>query len=213
MTEIKANSINQAFTIALSFLLNEGHQVQIEEDSKGKRSGGSTIELLNLMITIKKPSTYIDIPPELSNVTKKFMDGMLLQSTDKPQSRRIINQKQDIIDLLKRRPTTRKACIAVCEADDKKAPYSVCISNVQFIIRDSKLHQSVLYRSHDIWNAFLWNTKGNVMLQHEIGEEIGLEVGTYTEIAVSAHVYEIDKEKVERFIYPKNNNIFRGNKK
>lgn len=200
MTEIKANSINQAFVIALSFLLNEGQQVEIAQDTKGKRSGGSTIELLNLVITIEKPSTYVSIPPELSNVTKKFMDGMLLRDTDKPQSRRIKNQKQDIIDLLKRRPTTRKACIAVCEADDKKAPYSVCISNSQFIIRDNKLHQSVLYRSHDIWNAFLWNTKGNIMLQYEVAEELELEIGTYTEFVISAHIYSIDKEKVEKYL-------------
>ena len=198
--KVKTQTVNQAFHDLLEILLLKGNRVEIEEDSKGKRSGGKTIELQNLLIHIENPSSYIKIPSELSGVTKKFLDGMLYQSTDKPQSKRVIDQKQDIIDLLRRRPHTRKASIAVWERSDLTAPYSVCIAYSQFLNRDNKLHQTSIFRSHDMLNGFLWNTKGNIRLQQEIADELNIDIGTYTELAVSAHIYEIDEEKARKYL-------------
>ena len=201
--QIKAETVNQAFTDLLEILLLKGNRVEIEEDSKGSRSGGKTIELQSLTVLIEKPSSYIKIPDVLSKVSQKFMDGMLFQSTDKPQSKRVLDQKQDIINLLKQRPHSRRACMAVWERTDIKAPYSVCLAYLQFLIRDNKLHQSVIWRSWDVFNAFLFNCKGNIMLQHEIAEELGVDMGTFTALAVSAHVYGIDEEKAREFLLQK----------
>lgn len=201
--QIKAETVNEAFTDLLEILLLKGNRITIEEDSKGSRSGGKTIELQSLTVFIEKPSPYIQVPPILSNVSQKFMDGMLFQSTDKPQSKRVIDQKQDVINLLRQRPHTRRACMAVWERTDLKANYSVCLAYLQFLIRDNKLHQSVVFRSWDIFNAFLYNTKGHIMLQHEIAEELGIEMGTLAVFIVSAHVYGIDEDKVKNYLLNK----------
>ena len=201
--QIKAETVNEAFTDLLEILLLKGNRVTIEDDDKGNRSGGKTIELQSLTVLIKKPSTYIQVPPVLSNVSQKFMDGMLFQSTNKPQSKRVIDQKQDIINLLKQRPHTRRASMAVWERTDLKAPYSVCLVYIQFLIRDNKLHQSVVFRAWDVFNAFLYNCKGNIMLQHEIAEELGVDMGTLAVFTVSAHVYELDEDKVRDYLLNK----------
>lgn len=201
--QIKTETINEAFTDLLEILLIKGNRIEIEQDSKGSRSGGKTIELQSLLVLIEKPSPYIQVPPVLSNVSQKFMDGMLFQTTDKPQSKRVLDQKQDVIDLLRHRPHTRRACMAVWERTDLKANYSVCLAYLQFLIRDNKLHQSVVFRSWDIFNAFLYNAKGHIMLQHEIAEELGIDMGTLAVFTVSAHVYELDKEKIRDFLLKK----------
>lgn len=184
----------------LEILLIKGNRIEIEHDDKGARSGGKTIELQSLTVLIEKPNSYIKIPPILSSVSQKFMDGMLFQSTDKPQSKRVLDQKQDVIDLLRQRPHSRRASIAVWERTDLTAPYSVCLAYLQFLIRDNKLHQSVVFRSWDIFNAFLYNTKGHIMLQHEIAEELGVDMGTLAVFTVSVHVYTIDEKKVRDYL-------------
>ena len=201
--QVRSETVNEAFIDLLEILLLKGNRVEIEGDDKGSRSGGKTIELQSLTVLIEKPSPYIQVPPILSNVSQKFMDGMLFQSTDKPQSKRVIDQKQDVINLLKHRPHSRRACMTVWERTDLKAPYSVCLAYIQFLIRDNKLHQSVIFRSWDIFNAFLFNVKGNIMLQHEIAEELGVEMGTFTAFTVSAHVYALDEEKIKDFLLHK----------
>ena len=200
---VKAETVNQAFTDLLEILLLKGNRVSIEEDDKGSRSGGKTIELQSLTVLIEKPSPYIKVPPILSNVSQKFMDGMLFQSTDKPQSKRVLDQKEAVIDLLRQRPHTRRASMAVWERTDITASYSVCLAFVQFLIRDNKLHQSVVFRSWDIFNAFLYNAKGHIMLQHEIAEELGIEMGTLAVFVVSAHVYELDEDKIRNYLLSK----------
>jgi len=202
---IKTQTVNQAFYRILEILLLKGNQVEIEEDKKGSRSGGKTIELQNLLICIEDPkSEDIEIPTELSAVTKKFLDGMLYKDTQKPQSRRVIEQKEEVMELLRQRPHTRKASIAVWERSDLTASYSVCIAYLQFIIRNERLHQTAVFRSHDIWNGFLYNTKGNLLLQEEIADALNKKIGTYTELAVSAHIYAIDEEKARTYLINSN---------
>ena len=201
--QVRSETVNQAFTDLLEILLLKGNRIEIEHDDKGSRSGGKTIELQSLTVLIEKPSPYIKVPPILSKVSQKFMDGMLFQSTEKPQSKRVIEQKEDVISLLKQRPHTRRASMAVWERTDLTANYSVCLAYLQFLIRDNKLHQSVVFRSWDIFNGFLYNAKGHIMLQHEIAEELGVDMGTLAVFAVSAHVYEIDEGKVRDFLLNK----------
>jgi len=204
---IKTPTVNQAFYRILEILLLKGNRVKIEEDNKGSRSGGETIELQNLLVCIENPKPEnIEVPSELSAVTEKFMDGMLYRDTQKPQSRRVTEQKEEIIELLRRRPHTRKASIAVWERSDLMASYSVCIAYLQFLIRNNKLHQTAIFRSHDIWNGFLYNTMGNLLLQEEIADALDKNIGTYTELAISAHIYAIDEEKVRSYLINQNKN-------
>ena len=129
---------------------------------------------------------------------------MLYKDTQKPQSRRVIEQKEEVMELLRQRPHTRKASIAVWERSDLTASYSVCIAYLQFLIRNERLHQTAVFRSHDIWNGFLYNTKGNLLLQEEIADALNKKIGTYTELAVSAHIYAIDEEKARTYLINSN---------
>lgn len=204
--KIKEKTVNEVFKETLFKIFLKGDMVDLGDDNyehipnKGKRSGGKTIELHNLIMVVENPSTNIKIPSSLSGVTQKFMDSMLYKTDDKPQSKRVLMQMENIKIQLDHKLQTRKASIAVWEQSDIRASYSVCLAYIQFLVRNDKLHQTAVFRSHDIWNGFLWNTKGNISLQEEISKDLNLEMGTYTELAVSAHVYEIDKENFLDYI-------------
>ena len=47
----------------------------------------------------------------------------------------------------------------------------------------------VVFRSNDMLLAFGANAYALTMLQKKIADELGLEVGTYTHIALIPHVY------------------------
>lgn len=200
---IRTETVDQAFFDFLELLMIRGDRVDIETDAKGKRSGGATIELRNTSVLVENLRAEINVPTELSNVTEKFMNGMLFRDTEKPQSKRVMEQKESVIDLLRSRSHTRKASIAVWERSDLTAPYSVCLAYMQFLIRNDKLYQSVVFRSWDIWNAFLWNCKGCIGLQTEIAEQLVLQLGTFSVFTVSGHVYKLDEKKVREFLMKK----------
>jgi len=193
-------TIQEVFHASLFLLLHNGKQVNISKDKEGKRSGGQTLELQNLFIEIPEPDPLEEINLKSSKVTEKFHDGMLLCSTKDVQSRRIIQEKSRIIEKLSEKKDTRRAVITVWENTDLFASYAPCITSMQFLVRDNSLHQTAFFRSHDIWNAFPWNTKGNITFQADIAEKLDLGVGSYIELATSAHIYEVDKNKVNKFI-------------
>lgn len=102
-----------------------------------------------------------------------------------------INQVQFVIDELKRNPYSRRAVIDVRKnTDDLYSDSPSCMQNLQFFIRDGKLHLKALFRSNDAIEAAFFNAFALVMLQKRIADELGVEMGTYTHRANSFHVYK-----------------------
>jgi thymidylate synthase len=103
------------------------------------------------------------------------------------------NKWQKLINLLKQDPHSRRAVLALLDnylslsLDSKDIS---CTSTIQFLIRQNKLHAIVNMRSNDaIWglpyDVFLFT-----MIQEKLASELSIELGTYTHIAGSMHVYE-----------------------
>lgn len=102
---------------------------------------------------------------------------------------------------LVRDPDSRRAVISIHtqEAADQNPKDVPCTLNLQFFIRDSKLHLSTMMRSNDLMLGFCNDLFQFTMIQelmlsylHEIGYEKfdNLELGTYHHYAGSMHVYE-----------------------
>lgn len=110
------------------------------------------------------------------------------------------NQIQFVIDELRRNPYSRRAIIDI--RDNSQDMYSddpACLQNIQFLIRDNKLHMKVLFRSNDACKAAFMNAFALIMLQKYISDELGIEVGTYTHRANSFHCYERDFEMLNGY--------------
>lgn len=110
------------------------------------------------------------------------------------------NQIKFIINELSRNPYSRRAVIDIRDnSEDMYSDDPACLQNIQFFIRDNKLHMKVLFRSNDACKAAFMNAFALIMLQKRIADELGVEVGSYTHRANSFHCYERDFEMLNGY--------------
>ena len=106
------------------------------------------------------------------------------------------DQLDIIIAMLKRNPDDRRAVLQMWDVRkdlDKDGKDVPCNTNIYFKIRDNKLNMTVCNRSNDmIWGTYGANAVHMSMLQEYMATLIGVEVGVYTQISDSFHVYEND---------------------
>ena len=102
--------------------------------------------------------------------------------------RKDINSRQAIIHIKMPRDTI--------ENPTKDLNCTVCL---QFIVRDGKLYCTTYMRSNDLWLGFPYDVFQFTCIQIRMAMELGLDIGSYTHIAGSLHIYERDfKKALER---------------
>tara|TARA_R110002012_G_C11466300_1_gene593440 strand:+ start:54 stop:710 length:657 start_codon:yes stop_codon:yes gene_type:complete len=106
------------------------------------------------------------------------------------------NQINNVIDLLRKKPDTRKATISIYDGKEinnytKDTP---CTYAIQFTIVDKKLNMCVTMRSNDIWYGFCNDQYCFSKLQEMISNELCIKIGTYYHFAHNMHIYD-DKLK------------------
>ena len=112
-----------------------------------------------------------------------------------------LNQIDFVISELRRNPYSRRAVIDIRNnSQDSESDDPACLQNIQFFIRDNKLHMKVLFRSNDACKAAFMNAFALIMLQKRVSDELGVEVGTYTHRANSFHCYERDFEMLDGYV-------------
>lgn len=105
------------------------------------------------------------------------------------------DQIENVISLLQRDPDSRRAVLSMWHVDDLF--YSVncskdvpCNTQVYVKIREGKLDLTVTCRSNDmLWGAYGTNVVQFSMLQEYLAGKLGVEVGRYTQVSDSFHVY------------------------
>jgi len=126
--------------------------------------------------------------------------------------KQIHNQVQYIIDKLKKEPESRRAVAIVF--DPNKHQYTnesvPCLQLLQMIYRNGRLHMRAIFRSNDMLTASGLNMYGLTHLQKVIADDLDYNVGSYTHIALTPHIYYIRDSKdmlimidgVNRIKYP-----------
>lgn len=100
------------------------------------------------------------------------------------------NQLNYVIKLLQENPNTRQAVIHIKEPNNKPSKDVNCTVCLQFFIRDNKLYLTTYMRSNDLWMGFPYDVFQFTNFQILVAMYLGIEVGTYTHIAGSLHLYE-----------------------
>ena len=100
------------------------------------------------------------------------------------------DQYEYIKSMLKETPETRQAVIHIKEASNRKTKDVNCTVCLQFLVRENKLYMTTYMRSCDIWLGFPYDVFNFCNLQILLSMELGLELGTYTHICGSLHLYE-----------------------
>jgi len=116
-----------------------------------------------------------------------------------------INQFQNILKLLKRKPFSRQAVIQLFDREDinnfKTPPKNIpCTCTLQFIIRNNKLEMFTHMRSNDAYIGLLHDIFAFTMIQEVIASQLNVSVGTYHHLINSLHLYERDEKKISDYL-------------
>jgi thymidylate synthase len=102
-----------------------------------------------------------------------------------------IDQIQDVIERLKKSPYSRRAVAITWNVKtDRKIKSPPCLTQITWNIKFDKLYQTVIFRSHDIFGAWVLNAFALRKLQGGMAREIGIRPGHLIIISNSAHIYE-----------------------
>ena len=111
------------------------------------------------------------------------------------------NQLEMVEKLMRQDPSTRQAVIHIKQARNlvdhptKDVNCTVCL---QFFIREGRLYMTTYMRSNDLWMGFPNDVFQFTCIQVYLAMRLGLQLGTYTHIAGSLHLYKRDMETAEK---------------
>jgi thymidylate synthase len=110
-----------------------------------------------------------------------------------------INQIENVIRLLKKRNTSRRAAIQLFDANDIAHPFVdvPCTVGLQFAIRNDSLDMFTFMRSNDARAGLVHDIFAFTMLQEMIAKTLGLNLGVYRHYAASLHIYIEDIPLIE----------------
>jgi len=112
------------------------------------------------------------------------------------------SQYEVVRDLLKARSATRKAVIQLFDREDIIAEHEdvPCTCTLQFLLRDGMLNLVVYMRSNDVFMGFPHDVFAFTMIQEILANDLGVRLGSYKHMVGSLHLYDRDREKVERYL-------------
>jgi len=112
------------------------------------------------------------------------------------------NQIANVTNLLKKKPTSRKAVIQIFSARDITGPTEdvPCTCTLQFFVRRRRLHLVVHMRSNDAFLGMPHDIFSFTMLQEIIARSLGVGVGRYIHAVGSLHLYLKNRKSAKEYL-------------
>lgn len=117
-----------------------------------------------------------------------------------------IDQIQNVIRTLKKKPHSRRAVIQLFRGEDLEADLAQrredlpCTCTIQFMVRGVELHMMVMMRSNDAFMGLPHDVFAFTMLQELVARSLGLEVGQYKHAVGSLHLYASDVKAANDYV-------------
>ena len=116
--------------------------------------------------------------------------------------RGVTNQLENIVLLLKGKPSSRQAVIQLFDAEDivdkhKDVP---CTSTIQFLLRSDGLEMITTMRSNDVYLGLPHDVFCFTMIQEIVARRLGVEPGVYRHIVGSLHLYDRNVDDASRYL-------------
>lgn len=113
-----------------------------------------------------------------------------------------VDQLLEIIKLLRRKPSSRQAVIQLYDHTDLTGNHAdvPCTCVLQFLVRDGKLQLIVFMRSNDVYLGLPHDLFCFTMIQEVIARSLGVDLGTYTHVVGSLHLYDSRYEEAKQFL-------------
>ncbi len=115
---------------------------------------------------------------------------------------RITGQLTYIYELLKDDPDSRRAVMTVYSSlrDQQPAKDIPCTISLQFLLREGRLNVITNMRSNDLYLGLPYDVQQFTFLQRLIASWLEVEIGNYTHISGSSHIYKKDMPSVKRVL-------------
>lgn len=111
-----------------------------------------------------------------------------------------VNQIEKIVTKLRKNPESKSATISLIDPSTDFDGHMPCIVALDFKIRDSKLYVTGFFRSQDVGKKLYADIIALGTIQKKISELLSIKKGSVKIFISSAHIYEADFEKINRFI-------------
>ena len=113
-----------------------------------------------------------------------------------------VNQIENVIKLLRQKPSSRRAVIQLFDATDLLTHYKSipCTCTLQFMARNDRLNMFVSMRSNDAFLGLPHDVFSFTMLQELVARSVGMEVGEYKHCAGSLHLYNKHAARANRYL-------------
>ena len=114
------------------------------------------------------------------------------------------NQLENVIALLSKQPTSRRAVIQLFDAEDiagKERQSDIpCTCTLQFMLRKDKLHLIASMRSNDAFKGLPHDVFAFTMLQEVVARTLGVDVGPYRQFVGNLHLYDYNEVAAQQYI-------------
>jgi thymidylate synthase len=112
------------------------------------------------------------------------------------------DQVANVIKLLKKRETSRRAVIQLFDAEDIAQQYKgiPCTCTLQLMIRNGRLIMFTNMRSNDVFLGLPYDVFAFTMLQEILARTLGVEVGMYSHAVGSLHLYEKNRKAAKQYL-------------
>lgn len=172
----------------LLFVIKDPHQSLVLQRARKLNRAFAIVEKLALVGGLDDPEPlcfYVDRLREYINPCTGRLDGAY--------GPRVARQLPYIYDLLRRDPESRRAVISLFSEADQHESFDVpCTVSLQFLLRSQKLSMIATMRSSDLFLGLPYDVNQFCFVQQVVASWLGVDLGTYTHFAGSAHLYESD---------------------
>jgi thymidylate synthase len=112
------------------------------------------------------------------------------------------NQIENVLNLLKKKPGSRRAVIQLFDAEDIARHYKEipCTCTLQFMVRNDRLHMITYMRSNDAFLGLPHDIFSFTMLQEIMARAIGVDIGAYKHAVGSLHLYDRRRKDAQQYI-------------
>lgn len=132
----------------------------------------------------------------------KYDEGGIIFGGYGPRLRGGTDQLATVIDLLRERPTTRRAVVQIFDRTDLIEPHEdvPCTCMLQFLHRERGLDLIVYMRSNDVFIGLPHDVFCFSMIQELVARSVGAQLGQYIHVAGSLHLYDEDAQRARHFL-------------
>ncbi len=112
------------------------------------------------------------------------------------------DQVRNVIALLRKRPTSRRAVIQIFNAEDIDAEHKEvpCTTTLQFLVRDELVQLIATMRSNDAYLGLPHDVSCFTMLQEIVARSLDREIGTYLHFVGSMHLYDKNRASARSLV-------------